>query len=411
MLPDAVASVGRLGATLVYGVLVALCHMRLAYLCRQEVQVPAIADDWAMLGRDEAKAVWFACSAFLHQYGIILFGDPRYDLVPAAPRDPARNAFQPNDAEDFVHRVPKSPRRLRNMTFWMPTGHVGVDARGRNIFIKAVRASSEEWRIIKYLSTGANRRNSWNRTIPQVSFIPANEWIFIVQAYWGSLWDCPPWDSIPTRLILARQLIEGLCFMHMHGIAHCDLHPGNVVCNHEDLHPPHTRWPPGTTQPAFQSTFNFQLAFIDFEAATRFPTQAQSHVGKLESAPPSPFSAPECQPACEESETEECATQECETVEYDMFAADVYSLGQILLHELEAASETLPPVETQLVVPEYAALIEHMTAREPGDRPTAPEALELVIAAYIKFGRGHIPISGHLFRERVVSRYRCCDRS
>ncbi|KAJ7833685.1 hypothetical protein B0H14DRAFT_2591293 [Mycena olivaceomarginata] len=288
MLPDAVASVGRLGlgATLVYGILVALCHMRLAYLCRQEVQVPAIADDWAMLGRDEAKAVWFACSAFLHQYGIILFGDPRYDLVPAAPRD-----------------------------------------------LPVTRSSPTTLRILC-----TEFRNHL--------------------AYWGSLWDCPPWDSIPTRPHIGQAVnrgkclsfgqhdirlfggcTKGLCFMHMHGIAHCDLHPGNVVCNHEDLHPPHTRWPPGTTQPAFQNTFNFQLAFIDFEAATRFPTQAQSHVGQLESAPPSPFSAPECQPACEESETEECATQECEIVEYDMFAADVYSLGQILLHELEAASE------------------------------------------------------------------------
>ncbi|KAJ7793740.1 hypothetical protein B0H14DRAFT_2622560 [Mycena olivaceomarginata] len=284
MLPDAVASVGRLGlgATLVYGILVALCHMRLAYLCRQEVQVPAIADDWAMLGRDEAKAVWFACSAFLHQYGIILFGDPR----------------------------------LRNMTFW-----------GEKHFIKAVRASSEEWRIIKYLSTGANRRNSWNRILGVLVGLSSvgfySDETHIGQAV--NRGKCLSFGQHDIRLF--GGCTKGLCFMHMHGIAHCDLHPGNVVCNHEDLHPPHTRWPPGTTQPAFQNTFNFQLAFIDFEAATRFPTQAQSHVGQLESAPPSPFSAPECQPACEESETEECATQECEIVEYDMFAADVYSLG------------------------------------------------------------------------------------
>ncbi|KAJ7488506.1 kinase-like domain-containing protein [Mycena galericulata] len=358
----------RLGAKLVYCVLGALHQVCLAYLCRQEARIPAIPDDWATLGSDEADAVWLACSDFLLQFGIILFGNPRYHQLPAPPRHAPRNPFQPNDDEDFVHRVPKSPRRLRNMSFCMATGYVGLDRRGRNIFIKAVRASSEEWRIIKYLSTRTNRQNSWNRTIPQVSFIPAKEWIFIVQAYWGSLWDCPPWDSIPTRLIMAKQLIEGLCFMHTHGIAHCDLHPGNVVCNHEDLHPPHTRWPNGTVQPAFQSTFDFQLAFIDFEAATRFPTRAQNHVGKLESAPPSPFAAPECQPPSEE----------CDSVQYDMFAADVYSLGQILLHELEIASETLPPVETQRVVPEYGALIERMTSKEPTDRPTALEALELV---------------------------------
>lgn len=102
-----------------------------------------------------------------------------------------------------------------------------------------------------------------------------------------------------------------------------DLHPGNIVCNHEDIHPPHTRWTSGTAQPAFQSTFDYQSAFIDFESAVRFPLDGHSHVSKCESAPPIPFAPPECKP----------------DIEYDMFAADVYSLGKILQHELARSSK------------------------------------------------------------------------
>ncbi|KAJ7093684.1 kinase-like domain-containing protein [Mycena epipterygia] len=271
------------------------------------LQLPCIPDDWDSLPSSVAKEVWFSCSPLLRQYGIIIFGDADYLRAPYPPRLTPRNAFHPEDQEDFIHRVSKSPRRILQFSFYTPTSYIGLDDRGRNVFIKAVKASLDEWRTIQYLST---TKHPWNRTVPRVSLITADKWVFIVQAYWGSLWDRPPWDSVSTRLRMARQLIEGLCFMHMHGVAHGDLHPGNIVCNHEDIQPPHTIWASGTAQPAFQSTFDYQLAFIDFECAVRFPLDAQSHTIKCESAPPIPFAPPECKA----------------DIEYDMFAADVYSI-------------------------------------------------------------------------------------
>jgi hypothetical protein len=82
-----------------------------------------------------------------------------------------------------------------------------VDNRGRNVFVKAVDASSDEWRIIQYLSTKSACLDPWNQTIPRVFLIHTDKWVFIIQAYWGSLWAYPPWDSVATRLKMARQLV------------------------------------------------------------------------------------------------------------------------------------------------------------------------------------------------------------
>ncbi|KAJ7434816.1 kinase-like domain-containing protein [Mycena galericulata] len=332
----------------------------LSYLKRQS-GVPSIPDDWDELPSDRATQVWLSCAHFLRQNGIIIFGHHNYFSVPGPPHPPPSSPFDPSDKEDFVHRVERSPRRVRHFVLQTPVTCIGLDNLGRNVFIKAVRASSTEWSIIKALSTSP--RNSWNRTIPCVSIIHAKKWVFIVQAAWGTMWDHPQWDSVSTRLRMARQLIEGLCFMHTEGVAHGDLHPGNIVCNHEDIHPAHTRWPSGKPQPAFQSTFDYQLAFIDFEFAVRFT--AQNHIREFEQGPPDAFRPPECS----------------DDAKYDVLAADIYSLGQVLKHELAIDSKTLPPIDTRAVAPDYIALLDSMTAEEPRDRPTAARALELVLAA------------------------------
>jgi hypothetical protein len=71
-----------------------------------------VPDDWNSLPRPRAEEVWLSCAPFLHQCGIIIFGDPGYLQAPPPPKLPPSNAFDPSDEEDFVHRVEQSPRRV-----------------------------------------------------------------------------------------------------------------------------------------------------------------------------------------------------------------------------------------------------------------------------------------------------------
>ncbi|KAJ7352209.1 kinase-like domain-containing protein [Mycena albidolilacea] len=153
----------------------------------------------------------------------------------------------------------------------------------------------------------------------------------ILQACWGTSTFSPPWDSLRTRLYLAGQLLQSLTYMHMKGVAHGDAHPDNF------------------------SLFDFQLAFIDFENSIRVPAgslQALAPVGEIR--PPEPFGAPEL----------------VSTLHVDFFAADVFSAGQVLLFELQAAG-----TGRQTFVPSYFGLLTKMTAPTPMQHPSAAKAL------------------------------------
>lgn len=66
------------------------------------------------------------------------------------------------------------------------------------------------------------------------------------------------------------------------------------------------------TQFPFHSTFDFQLAFIDFGSAVHFPLNASNHIiCDRDCVPPVSFGAPEQPPNCHDP--------------YDIFSVDVYS--------------------------------------------------------------------------------------
>jgi hypothetical protein len=95
---------------------------------------------------------------------------------------------------------------------------------------------------MQFLSTGPLRVDPRNHTIPHVRILTSGDWVFIVQATWSPYWDDPPFDTLQTRLEMARQLLEvlrvffyqvtcflnhpvyiilkGLVFMHENGVGH-----------------------------------------------------------------------------------------------------------------------------------------------------------------------------------------------
>ena len=94
--------------------------------------------------------------------------------------------------------------------------------------VKLLHPDSDELQILQDLHSKKSRDN---HTIPLIEALELNGATFIVlpTAY--------PLDlelklgklSSSTILDLSRQLIEGVGFMHRHGIAHLDINPGNIV--------------------------------------------------------------------------------------------------------------------------------------------------------------------------------------
>ncbi|KIM36383.1 hypothetical protein M413DRAFT_449254 [Hebeloma cylindrosporum] len=144
--------------------------------------------------------------------------------------------------------------------------------------------------------------------------------------------------------------------MHEHKIGHGDLHLENIVWNYHNsrLSKRSKRYTP------IRRDFDFRLAYIDFQTSVQFLTEDDCHQVLCDSlGPPLPFRSPEQI----EGEDRNGAT-------FDLFAADVYGLGQILIHEASKADALLPL--------QYSALLSEMTTKEPSHRPSAAEGLKRV---------------------------------
>jgi len=246
--------------------------------------------------------------------------------------------------------------------------HLALDRHFRNVFVEVMPIDSAQCQILQLLSSNPLRADAHNHTIPHVKFIPAGNWMFVSQACWGDTWNWPCFDTIRSRLEMARQVIEGVAFMHENRIGHGDLHPHNIVFNHDNMRTLEVGEPAvGAPIAPFHSTFDFRMAFIDFECAVHFEEGVLPLV-RAHSLPPSDIAAPEQLDGGAEK--------------YNMFAADVYSLGRTLQKELKRARvdkhpAAFAPSETYM---EYEKLLGHMTKQNPSERLTAAEAYKIIVA-------------------------------
>ncbi|KAJ7104664.1 hypothetical protein C8R44DRAFT_858780 [Mycena epipterygia] len=286
---------------------------------------------------EDPRRLWLSAAGFFR----------RHKLVPFAHR-----SFRSRETEDFVHRLWRLDTSAKLTSWSGPNSRhwLALDRFGRNVYIKLCPLDANEWKILEYLSDATPDRHPWNRTIPIIAFIRTPLSMVILQACWGAGAFSPP--GIRSELVsiwLGSSYRQGLTYMHMKGVAHRDVHPDNIVCNHEDIR---FSIKSGTQ---FQSLFDFQLAFIDFENSVRAPAgslQALAPVGEIR--PPEPFAAPEL----------------VSTPYVDFFAADVFSAGQVLLFELQAAG-----TRQQTSIPSYLGLLTKMTAPTSTQHPSAAEAL------------------------------------
>ncbi|KAJ6599660.1 kinase-like domain-containing protein [Mycena sp. CBHHK59/15] len=306
--------------------------------------------------------VWEAYGPLLSRRGLILYDTTEFDEAPPPPRSPALDPFDPRDDEDFISRI---YRREGDIFFthhrtrpgdWgslTPFVHLALDSRFREVMIKAVPSGSQEERIIRHLSSTSLRRFSENHTIPVMSIFRSHDATFVVQAYWGTL-EKTHSSEVPSMSFWAAiklyQLLEGLVFMHQHGIAHGDIYPGNLTQNFQNARSP----APCAFFHAWKNNPSYRIAYIDFEFAIRISDDTPRETFRCAvtgNGPPLGYRAPEL---------------DNKSSMYDPFAADVYSLGYLFLTHQPPA--TIPGC--------YQALIEDMMKVIPAARPDARTAFE-----------------------------------
>ncbi|KAF8532686.1 kinase-like domain-containing protein [Gautieria morchelliformis] len=214
-----------------------------------------------------------------------------------------------------------------------------------------------ELKVIQLLSSAPLRADPRNHTIPLLEVLDAREWSIIVTPEWGTsnLERCA---TIEEYLEYARQLLEGLAFMHQKGIIHGDIHDLNVVMNMLE----------GNASGPFDSTprdfgpCGAKYAFIDFGESHIVCTEddAIRHPDEVQFYPKAP--APEL----------------LKDDPVNLFACDVYAVGALLRDHITAtANVPQSPASILLSYPPYKQLMETITHDEPQRRPNAAEALAL----------------------------------
>jgi len=232
------------------------------------------------------------------------------------------------------------------------------------------RRSRAEIDIISFLNSPKMRSCADNHTIPLLDKIVTEEWTFIVMPYWPrSAQNCIPWE-VEDYFNRLTQVLEGLSFMHQHGIIHRDISVGNMLLN---IH---------SVVPGVYSSFtrrNIAVAYIDLGCACRFPADSDpatwigtGYWGTMDHAAP------------EVPQSDSCESQK----PYHLPPVDVYALGSVFTRALSweqiycktfGNPEGLPTAAHQVLqefVPGYVGLLERMTDPDPARRPTAVVALQ-----------------------------------
>ncbi|KJA25556.1 hypothetical protein HYPSUDRAFT_37553 [Hypholoma sublateritium FD-334 SS-4] len=233
---------------------------------------------------------------------------------------------------------------------------------GVRVMLKVVEVK-EDIPILEYLGSPALRADKRNHTVPILDKVPVpgeDGRVWIVMPYLLRFQAfVHPFQYVSEIVECIGQFLEGLEFMHEHGVAHRDACFFNLMVDSAKLVPDgdiSLNIPYMTidkcryVKPVVRrSVAPLAYYFIDFEASVRFPPEEKNPrcVGIFGQEP----SVPELS----------------DTVPYDPFMVDVYQLGSIfprLFRDYDGM---------EFLIPLYQA----MTYPDPRRRPTAAQANSL----------------------------------
>ncbi|KAF8510690.1 kinase-like domain-containing protein [Gautieria morchelliformis] len=315
------------------------------------------------------RKVWLHCESYLHSRGYTLAYPASeayrsiYQDYSAIPRKAPQDPFHPQYDEAFCFiqdrfKAIREPENVAGTLYPTPYAHPALDSRGRRVILKAVPTSSMELKVIQLLSSAPLRADPRNHTIPLLEVLDAREWSIIVTPEWGTanLNQCA---SIEEYLEYARQLFEGLAFMHQNGIIHGDVHDMNVVINMLEGNP----FGPFDSTPRDFGPCGAKYAFIDFGEShiVRTEDEAIRHPDEVSFHPKAP--GPEL----------------LKDDPVNLFSCDVYAVGALLREHIQPWANAYPqsPASILMNCLPYKQLIDTITHNEPQRRPTAAEALAL----------------------------------
>ncbi|EIW62121.1 uncharacterized protein TRAVEDRAFT_44951 [Trametes versicolor FP-101664 SS1] len=230
---------------------------------------------------------------------------------------------------------------------------------GTLVYIKRTRTDSQELQIVAYLNSDELRQDPRNHCIPLLDVLQdpsAPDTSFMVMPFLRYI-DSPPMERVEDVLDCFDQVLEGLVFIHDHGVAHRDCAYKNVMMDAAALfprgfHPVLQLSLPDISSDApvlSRAAVPINYYYIDFGISTRFTPDSPSKlvVGSwgLDWEPP----------------------ELSETVPYDPFKLDVFLIGNLMRRQFCDKYFNLTMLEP---------LMNQMVDQDPARRPTAAEAYQ-----------------------------------
>ncbi|KAG8913702.1 hypothetical protein FRC01_004417 [Tulasnella sp. 417] len=228
---------------------------------------------------------------------------------------------------------------------------------GQIVFLKPVPKTSPEIEIGCLLTSEDMRKDPRNHAIPLLDVIDdpvvPNTVILVLPLL--RLIDSPPPSSVGECIDLVNQTLEGLVFLHKHGIAHRDCAMDNIMLDARALLP--DGWHPQSYNvsrdsqralriPPIREAGGVRYYFIDFGISTLGRNTTLGTLGQ------------------------ERAPELSAEIPYDPYKLDVYILGMAYAKFLALRFRV---EDFSFLDP----LIRAMIVKEPSERPTAAEAYEL----------------------------------
>ncbi|KLO08635.1 hypothetical protein SCHPADRAFT_944282 [Schizopora paradoxa] len=232
----------------------------------------------------------------------------------------------------------------------------------RNVYLKRVAKGSQEVDINVYLSNPSLRDELDNHAAPLLDIIVGHEeYDFLVMPVLR-IFDDPPFVFVDEVLDFVQQTLDGLVFLHQHGVAHRDCSNLNLRFDATAMYPegfhPYDHFVKRNGIDVIKNHLNrtdvlsaIRYYFTDFGISSRF-TGA--------SPPPHLVTGLHCQ--------DKTVPELSDKTPYDPFKTDVYILGNVFKTHLTDVYSNLSFLDP---------LFYEMTKFGPKSRPSAEKSLSL----------------------------------
>ncbi|KAI0077229.1 hypothetical protein K474DRAFT_1596436 [Panus rudis PR-1116 ss-1] len=298
---------------------------------------------WSLL---PPEIFWKDRYSFLREHGYLL--RPRYN--PTWTPSWLNTNRDPDFCEDSIKTMLPKKRAVMDATRLLD---------GSRVSIKRVSTLNNEIKIARYLSSDVLQKEPDNHCILMLDVLtdPIEPSTALMVMPYLRPFDNPPFGAIGEVLDFVRQTLEGLSFMHRHGVAHRDCAAGNIMMDArsiypKDHHPVRLDYTPDGVFDAPQYNridHPVRYYFIDFGISSLFqPGESRLVVG----AKGQDKSPPELS----------------NKIPYDPFPLDVYILGHVYQEEFVEKYHGLEFLEP---------LISSMMHPQPNRRPTPESAQQL----------------------------------